>query len=370
MVAGSVLIVTAGFGEGHNAAARNLAAAMRESHPDMGVEVHDIFAESCGFLNSLSQWGYKFAINRLPGLWSVFFRLIDRVPVLSRGVAFLPGVRNAMRQKIEALDADVVVSCFPGYGPVMDSVRKTAGRPFTFVTVVTDSLTINSIWWRCSSDYFLVPNEPTARELERVGVCHTKVRVTGFPVALDFSKPEHVREAPPTDGLWKVLYMVNSSHHLAPEMVRELLAIEGISLTVTCGHNEALKATLRNLAEELEKPLELYGWAQDIPHLLRSSHVLITKAGGATVQEALAAKTPMIITKVVPGQEEGNARLVAEKGAGEIAQTPQAVAEAVRSLFAGAALVFKERSRAAGRLGHPTGARDVANFVASVCLSE
>ena len=37
-----------------------------------------------------------------------------------------------------------------------------------------------------------------------------------------------------------------------------------------------------------------------------------SKAGGATTQEAIAAKCPMIINQVVPGQEEGNARLIAE----------------------------------------------------------
>jgi processive 1,2-diacylglycerol beta-glucosyltransferase len=46
------------------------------------------------------------------------------------------------------------------------------------------------------------------------------------------------------------------------------------------------------------------------------------EAGGATVQEALAARTPMIITQVIPGQEEGNAMLLVENGAGEIATTP------------------------------------------------
>jgi UDP-N-acetylglucosamine:LPS N-acetylglucosamine transferase len=32
------------------------------------------------------------------------------------------------------------------------------------------------------------------------------------------------------------------------------------------------------------------------------SHLLISKAGGATVQETIAAKCPMIISQVVPGR--------------------------------------------------------------------
>ena len=42
----SALILTAAFGEGHNAAARNLAAALGEK--GVAVEVHDLFAEAYG----------------------------------------------------------------------------------------------------------------------------------------------------------------------------------------------------------------------------------------------------------------------------------------------------------------------------------
>src|SRR5437764_10558929 len=43
--------------------------------------------------------------------------------------------------------------------------------------------------------------------------------------------------------------------------------------------------------------------------LLMSSHLVIGKAGGASVQEAIAARCPMIVNQIIPGQEDGNARL-------------------------------------------------------------
>ena len=62
---------------------------------------------------------------------------------------------------------------------------------------------------------------------------------------------------------------------------------------------------------------------------MHSSHLLIGKAGGATVQETIAAGSPMIINQVVPGQEEGNARLIVETGCGVVATSPEAVAAEV-----------------------------------------
>jgi hypothetical protein len=89
--------------------------------------------------------------------------------------------------------------------------------------------------------------------------------------------------------------------------------------------------------------------------------------GGATVQEAMAAHTPMVITKVVPGQEEGNALLLAEAGAGFVAQSPAAVVEAVRRIFASNGAPYRDCLKAATSLSHPAAAKDIANFVSSLC---
>ena len=65
-----------------------------------------------------------------------------------------------------------------------------ATRPFAFHTVVTDSITINSIWHRCQSDTFLVPNDETAAVMIRAGVPKERVRVLGFPVPPRFARAE------------------------------------------------------------------------------------------------------------------------------------------------------------------------------------
>lgn len=370
MVSGSVLILTAGFGEGHNAAARNLEEALRKFHPELDVAVNDIFSESYGWLNRLLQSGYRYVINHHPSLWRAFYNFLDRSPWVSHGTALLWFAVALLEDRITRYDADVVVSCFPGYGAFLDKVRRRNNRRFAYVTVVTDSLTINSIWWRCTSDFYLVPNEPTARALEQGGVDRSKIRVTGFPVPIVFSDFIADTRFPPLDERWKVLYMVNSAHETAPQIVRELLEIENIDLTVTCGRHENLMKSLANLSAETGKPIEILGWTEEIPNLLRSSHILISKAGGATVQEAMAARTAMVITQVVPGQEEGNALLLVENGAGEIATTPAAIAQAVSGLLESKGALCTKRHHATGPLSHPAGARECANFAASLCIRD
>ena len=63
-------------------------------------------------------------------------------------------------------------------------------------------------------------------------------------------------------------------------------------------------------------------------------HLIVGKAGGALVQEAIAARCPMIVNQVIPGQEEGNAQLIRENGLGAVAERNREVPELVEEAFA------------------------------------
>lgn len=361
MALNSVLVLTAAFGEGHNAAARNLAAALEEK--GVHVEVHDIFAEAYGRANSLVRELYLLVINHAPILWSAVFFLLDRTAVVGGGMGVFGRAARLLGKTISRLNPDVIVSTYPGYGHLLDLIRRrNEAGDARLVTIVTDSLTVNSVWFRCGSDFFLVPNDATAEAMRSAAVPPEKIRVTGFPVPLVFSGPDPRRPGPP----FEVLFMVNSAHHLAADVVRALIQIDNIHLTVTVGHDAGLGQALDRIAKDAGKHIEIHGWTPEMPNLVRRSHLLISKAGGATVQEALAARTPMVVTQIVPGQEEGNARLLIESGAGELAATPAAIADAVRRTFSNDGRIYRERHLATGPLSHPDAARKAAAFLESL----
>jgi processive 1,2-diacylglycerol beta-glucosyltransferase len=69
------LILTAGFGEGHNAAARSLKAAFDKLGGTGSSEIADLFAECSPRLNQISRKAYLGMINRTPRLWSAVYAL-------------------------------------------------------------------------------------------------------------------------------------------------------------------------------------------------------------------------------------------------------------------------------------------------------
>jgi processive 1,2-diacylglycerol beta-glucosyltransferase len=100
-----------------------------------------------------------------------------------------------------------------------------------------------------------------------------------------------------------------------------------------------------------------------MPELLMTHHLLIGKAGGATVQESIAAGTPMLITQVVPGQEEGNARLLFENGCGALCPTADALAAQIEALFASDAAGWRQSQSQIALLAKPDAALRIADFV-------
>ena len=309
-----ILIFTAGFGEGHNTAARNIHDALEHIAPDEAkVEVLDLFDTCYGKLNDLVRKAYITAINRTPRVWGKIYNVIDGTQFVESNMAMLTKMKRAMSDVLADLDPDVVVSTYPIYNYVIDALY-AEGRPKSFsqITVITDSITVNSIWYRCVSDYFLVANEDTANVLRSAGVPERQIQIFGFPVTYRFAELPDTRYPNVETGPRRILYLINSGKKEAPSLVRRLCKRTDIQLTINVGRDRTLRKEIESEVKTPAHPVEILGWTNRMPELLISHHLVITKAGGATVQEAIAARTPVIISQVVPGQEEGNARLIIE----------------------------------------------------------
>jgi len=74
-----------------------------------------------------------------------------------------------------------------------------------------------------------------------------------------------------------------------------------------------------------------------MPAFVAASHVVVGKAGGLTVSEALTAGRPMVLAGAVPGNETFNAELVVQGSAGLVAQ-PREVGGVVQYLRATGAI--------------------------------
>jgi processive 1,2-diacylglycerol beta-glucosyltransferase len=232
------------------------------------------------------------------------------------------------------------------------------------VTVVTDSISVHPSWTAAPSDLICVADEETQRSVVALGVCESSSHVTGFPVRLSFMHSV----ARDHEGT-RILYMPSTPPaHVAATLDAVLPLLQrGIRLTLQTGrHAPALYQTIRRFMDaHPDAPVDVIGWTDQLPRYLQTHDILICKAGGAILHEALAARIPAIIDYVVPGQEEGNAELLLAHHCAVRSHSPQETArELQRLLDNNLALATSMRSNM-----RPLSVPDAALRVADLALS-
>lgn len=364
-----ILILSASFGDGHNAAARSIRDALALSGEKINAELVDLFELASPRLNSVMKKAYQSIVRFAPALWSRVFAVFDNPKLFEPQIRSMRKMRNALADLLAKTNPDVVVSTYPVYSHFISELFRDRKRSFRFVTVVTDSISVCAAWFHVPSDIFVVADEPTASVLREAGVAPDRIKPLGFPVSPLFARgPESPLPILPGSGVRpKVLYVINTGKSRAGHLLERLLQIPGLQLTITAGRNAALKARLTDRFRNHADRVQVLGWTNQMPQLLMSHHLLIGKAGGATVQETIAAACPMIINQVIPGQEEGNARLIQMLGGGAVASHINEVPQLVHNALANGArqwLTWRANLQKASR---PDSAARIADLILQNC---
>jgi UDP-N-acetylglucosamine:LPS N-acetylglucosamine transferase len=362
-----VLILTAGFGDGHNTAARNIADALELTSSEVKVETLDLFQSHLGLLNNVLKKTYLGLARYAPSVWNGIYSMMDNRRFDS--VMTVRGLKSALEQVLQETNPDCVVSTYPVYAHAIQEIYKDhSERPFRFITVITDSISVNSSWFRAPSDFYCVANDETSQVLRDHGVAAGKIKAVGFPVnpifaEMDFSASLTSNPSAPL----KLLYLINTGRKKTGKGMDRLLEIPDVELTIAAGRDAELREKLLKRAAKHGDRVKILGWTNQMPRLMATHHLVITKAGGATVQEAIAARCPMIINQMIPGQEEGNARLVEQLDVGQIAEKNKDVARAVSKAFAKDAKIWRQWKKNLARLGKPDASVRIAELILAEC---
>jgi len=357
-----LLVITAAFGEGHNSAARNLALAIRAAGAEARVE--DPCMLGAPAATRVVSTGYRYVTTHLPKIWARIYRSTDACDFSRPRLPLMRKPERCLAELIEDYRPDAVVSTYPLYPYFLDRIFKASGKPLPVFTVVTDSIEINASWLRAPSDYWLVTDSATRRTMIGKNLPAEKIIDLGFPVHPDFSTLQPV-PADDSCSPFRILYFPTAKLPFVRRHSRALLdSSPDVRLTIVLGRNVRL---LYQRAAEIKQAypgrVKIIGWTRKVPRLLNSHHLVVGKAGGATVHEAIAARCPMLIHHLVPGQEEGNLRLLESIGAGGLADSDELLGAKIRELLASDAAPWRAMKNALIRHDRNAGAITSARFI-------
>lgn len=331
-------VLTAAFGEGHNSAARSIAAAItQESGGRFEGVVKDLFAEAAPATAAMAGKAYMSVSTRFPALWKRIFNRSGKIRDLTKSRAIaMTGLPRVLEEFLEREKPRALVSTWPLYACLLPGLENPALRPRLTATVVTDSITIHPLWCQAVADVWFVTDEHSRKILIQGGVPAEKVSATGFAVPPLFCtlEPRTVADANPPRVLYFATTKTVHARTTLESLLRSLPA--EVELTIVLGRHEArLGALFRRMIAAHGRKVTVHGWTREVPQLLASHDLVITKAGGATVHECLAAGIPAVINYMIPGQEEGNAQLLEELGCGCLHDSADDMGQFIATLLSG-----------------------------------
>jgi processive 1,2-diacylglycerol beta-glucosyltransferase len=184
----TVLILTAGFGDGHNSAARSLAEALdQESGGRIVAVVVDLFEDAAPVTGAFYKWIYRQMITYLPFCWKCLFKASQHGNFHSLWWDRFVGVGPALQRRLKQHQPSVIVLTYPVYPYFLEQQPPDALPAVPVFMAITDSITIHPIWLQGKVDRLYV-TDPLSRVVVLAGQHHpVPVEVSGFPVAPGFA---------------------------------------------------------------------------------------------------------------------------------------------------------------------------------------
>lgn len=322
-----LLLLTVGFGEGHNSAARAICQeALRRG---WAAQVVDPCGLSSPKIFSATQSFYRFCVRCAPWIWGITYSQTETADWSTKAHSpILKKVTRCIKDLLDSEQPDVVLCTYPLYAYMLDALREETGLTTPYGVVVTDSLEISRPWLLSRTDVIYLPDEfSTALVHDRFALNLDRIVTTGFPVSSRFAGRLSRGDAPSAGNL-NIVYGAYAPVRRVRADVRALVKeFPGARITVIAG---ARKKKLLRLQNQRVCVIER---TDDMASLFEDAHLYIGKAGAATVFEAYAVHLPLIINYALPGQEQGNLELVLKDGVGRAVSTTADLIRLVYSML-------------------------------------
>ena len=315
-----VLIFSAPVGEGHDAAARAVAAQLAVT--GAGAEIVDGLEIVGHRLARFVIRGYGLQIRRAAWSWAILYAL-SRSRAVLRIAGFLLALYGGRRliAAIERHRADCVVTTYPLISAALASLRRRGRLPVACASLITDfdphpgwshpDLDAN-LSVACGGDVTSIA--PPLRFARGTGGSDAEARAR-------LGVAPGTRLALIAGGAWGVGNLRGAAQAVS--------SVGGFHAVVVTGRNEQLRA---RLARELAGPgVTVLGYVEGLAGVLGAADVVIQHAGGVTCLEAFAAARPVVMFDAVPGHGKRNARRMEAAGLATRARTGRALRELLSS---------------------------------------
>ena len=301
----NILILTGKFGMGHLSAAN----ALREQLVQDGhrADVVDLFEYALPERAPMMYWWF----NVLVTYGGIFYNIYHDLTVNDSGDGRGDGLLGGLDRLLDEYGPDVVVSTHPICSAAMAKYKEEGPSDIPLVTCVTD-VTCHSEWLHPGTDCYLVAEESVRRGFIAKGADPEAVVVSGIPVSGRFRPARRGRSQR------RELLIMGGGLGLMPRrdsFYQALNALPGVHTTILTGRNEKLFQRLNGRYENIEA----VPFTAEVEKYMARADLMLSKPGGITCFEAIAARLPILAWQPFLKQERDNAEFLVRRGMARIA---------------------------------------------------
>mgnify|MGYP000881583206 CR=1 FL=1 len=367
-----ILILSADFGTGHHQVSVAIKKVVSQKQPSLKVGIYNYFEYIYPPLNKAIKFGYAQLLNYFSYGYDWFYRSTKDIEPDSKWQQILNKMgRRKLLDIIQQCSPKVIVCTFPTPAGVVSQLKREGIIDIPLVVVITD-VAVHSQWIHPKVDAYIVAADIVRSRLIDRGIPKDKIHVTGIPIRPQF-------ESPSVDpGLWIklnldpnifTLIIMGGGQGLMPGIEKICKRLSDLALPMQIialtGSNKKLAQKLETIAESSNIPIRVLGFIENIAPIMKGGNLLLSKAGGITVFEALAVKLPILIYKPLPGHEQCNVDFLLNNKAALIAQNQDQAVELIRKAIENPH-ILQDITRAMEPLSKPFSARDTVNILLNI----
>ncbi|HEY1428709.1 MAG TPA: glycosyltransferase [Candidatus Tumulicola sp.] len=364
------MFLSASVGVGHLSAAGAVCDGLHAVDPTVRTEIVDSYEYAALVVSRVVSDGYIQMVKTIPQMYRYIYDRAERAtevgPFRTWAHQFTAENLHRFMQKWVP-DAVVCTHAFP-CGAMAEYKRMYASAPPVF-GIVTD-YAVHGFWLHANIDGYAVASESVRSTMIARGIEPERIAASGIPVRPQFlpsaerAKALRERLNLPSDRF--VVLMMGGGLGIGP-LERMMRALEGvelpIALVVIAGRNARSERRVLSAAQSVSYPVRALSFVDNVYDYMHAADVFVTKPGGLSVAEALVAEVPLVVYKPLPGQEERNARVVSDAGAGLRVRRLDDLAATLRRVLTDADLRAK-LAAGARTLARPNAAGEAASMIA------
>lgn len=309
-----ILIFYTSVGLGHKSIAENIAYHLEQAGHT--VKLQDILQVQAGGLVTTSTTIHRFINTYLPFVWSFLYKntLFTKLGLPWRVRVAAKNYANT-KMVIDGFGPDIIITTQTTASAVIAFLKQKGLYTGKFGIAFSD-YHLHPFWLYDEADFYLANIQEQKTLMVRRGIPSEKIFVCGMSLGPEEYVDAHeVKKSLGIDPEDRLILFGSGSLGTgfdASLIEAVVKSRPGVHAVVVTGKNEESYKELTEMFKGMK--VIVLGFYEHMSQLYQAADIFIGKPGGLSVAEAVRYNLPILVSHMLPGQEELNFEYLEDKG--------------------------------------------------------